>query len=220
MKLQASFPELVQSWWMAVVWLGTAVSESRAASATFNFHPSWSRQGCDYWRKNVHETEVTFEFTDRINKTFWTFDTLCARHGQDRAPSRLWGFTWGCKTTGWQENWSFLKLQPSVYLLASLNLKTPTPENPIYTQSNLLSHTLKINKWLNWNTNYCKVLLIQLFFSPKITLQNLVINFLNILFQKSNFLAAKKSEWGPEPWQNTSGACFREEDLHRHFCRI
>lgn len=55
----------------------------------------------------------------------------------------------GGKLQGDKKNWSFLKLLPSVYLLASLNLKTLTPQNLIYTQSNLISHTLKINKWLN-----------------------------------------------------------------------
>lgn len=43
-ETQASFPKLVQ----VLVddhWLGTAVSESRAAFARFHFHPSWSRQG-------------------------------------------------------------------------------------------------------------------------------------------------------------------------------
>lgn len=43
----------------------------------------------------------------------------------------------------------FLSTLTSSLSFSKCEFKEPTPQNPFYTQSNLISHTLKINKWLN-----------------------------------------------------------------------
>lgn len=149
---------------MTTIGSDTGVFESRVAFIRFHFHPSLSRQRYDHWKKNDHEAEVPYEFTE-LAKCFEL--VACSVPGIDMAELPAQSLSSYLRVEHYRvvRKWSFLKL---LSFSKSAFEKTYISQNLIYTQSTSYPCTLKINKWLNWNTEYCKALFLPLFSSPRL----------------------------------------------------